>query len=375
MNLGLTSEQKMLHAAAAAFCAEHFSIERVRQMISDPTHDLGFVWSAIADQGWLGILVPASLGGPGLGFNELGIVLENFGRALAPVPFFSAAALGVPAIALGTSDGVRERHLGALLDGSGRATLAALEDASLPSPDCALDTRAVANEAGFRLTGRKVFVPDLVGATLVVVLADLSGERALFAVETNAPGVTIEAVSLTDSTSRSASLRLDQVQVAVDARLGGAELTERLLEFANVGLAAQCVAASEAVLNQVVEYVKTRTQFGVPIGTFQAVQHPLANLFAEIESARSVYHYAAWTVDQQSSDRSGAVALARLAAAESYRHACVVSLQAHGGIGFTWEYDLHLHLKRAKHNQFAFGMPDEYTERIAVHALGLGSAD
>jgi alkylation response protein AidB-like acyl-CoA dehydrogenase len=129
------------------------------------------------------------------------------------------------------------------------------------------------------------------------------------------------------------------------------------------------VAGAQPVLEQAIAYVKQRTQFGVAIGTFQAVQHPLVNVFAEIESARSAYLYAAWAVDHQTEDARRAVALARLTSTAAYHHACITSLQAHGGIAFTWEYDLHFHLKRALHLRYLLGGPADYEEMIAREIL------
>jgi alkylation response protein AidB-like acyl-CoA dehydrogenase len=148
-------------------------------------------------------------------------------------------------------------------------------------------------------------------------------------------------------------------------------LCETALLVGNVGLSASSVAGAEQVLQQAVGYVKDRKQFGVSVGSFQAVKHPLANLFAEIESARSAYHYAAWAVSAHSPDVLPAVAVARLCATAAYRQATLTSVQAHGGIGFTWEYDLHLYLKRAKHNEYFLGIPGDYEEIVAREALGI----
>jgi len=143
------------------------------------------------------------------------------------------------------------------------------------------------------------------------------------------------------------------------------------VRWGNVGLAALAVGGADAVFEQVLGYVKQRVQFGVPIGTFQAVQHPLADLFGELESARSAYLYAGFAVDHRSDDERRAVALARIVTAAGYRHAATTSLQAHGGIAFTWEYDLHLHLKRALHLGWTLGQREDYEEVIAREGLQL----
>src|SRR5262249_562966 len=174
-----------------------------------------------------------------------------------------------------------------------------------------------------------------------------------------------------DATSRSGTLLLDGVEVSESDRLGGWEVIERLVELGTVGVAALAIGGAQAVFEQAVAYAKTRVQFNVPIGTFQAVQAPLVNLFAEIESARSAYLDAAWAVDHRSDDVRRAVALARVTATAAYHHACTTSLQTHGGIAFTWEHGLHLHLKRAIHLGGVLGTADDYREIIAREGLGI----
>ena len=219
-------------------------------------------------------------------------------------------------------------------------------------------------------------MPDIQSADGVVIAARTDRGRdgtTLFLIDAGAPGAAIEENQLTDSTSRSGQLVLENVRAGDDSIIGapgeGWKIVDPVLLVANVGIAAGSVAAAEQVLQQVVGYARKRTQFGVPIGSFQAVKHPLANLFAEIESARSAYHYAAWAVDARNEDARSAVAVARLLCTEAYRHATLVSLQAHGGIGFTWEYDLHLHIKRAMHNLHFLGSPSDYEEVVAAETL------
>ncbi|MEO8449199.1 MAG: acyl-CoA dehydrogenase family protein [Gemmatimonadota bacterium] len=371
MSATLSEEGRMLRESAAALCGAEFPIERVRAMADDPDGVSAEAYRALATQGWLAILVPEERGGLGLGITELAIVLEELGKALVPGPFFSAATLGVPAVALSANDGLRQAWLEDLTGGGRRVTLALLEDAGLPSPGGLALSAESAGEGRYSLKGEKRFVPDLLGADGIAVVARGRQGPVVFLLDAKAPGVWIEENRSVDSASRYGTLRLDGVTVADSDVLGDWTLVERILAYANVGIAAIAVASAEAVFAQVVAYVKQRVQFGVPIGTFQAVQHPLANLFGEIESARSAYLYSAWAVDRGSEDQRRAVALARLTATAAYRHACTTSLQAHGGIGFTWEYDLHLHLKRALHLQNLLGGAEDFEEVIARDALGI----
>ncbi len=366
-----SDEARMLRESAAALAAAEFPIERVRTLAEEPGGISPAAYEAIAAQGWLGILVPEEHGGLGLGITELAIVLEELGKALVPGPFWSAATLGVPAVASSSNGAIRDRLLDTITAGSRRITLGLLEDTGLPSPAA---LRVVAEPAGigrFVLQGVKRFVPDLVGADGVIVVAKGPRGPLAFLVDKEASGVAIEENRTTDTTSRYGTLRLDGVLVTETDLLGDWSLVERLLHFANVGIAATCVSGAQAVFDRAVGYAKQRVQFNVPIGTFQAVQHPLANLFGEIESARSAYLYAAWAVDHGSEDANRAVALARVTATAAYRHSCTTSLQTHGGIAFTWEYDLHLHLKRAIHQSYLLGTAGDYQEIIAREALGI----
>lgn len=379
MDIQLTEEQRLLQETAARFCENEIPMTKVREMADDPKGLSDDLWRLIADQGWLGIMIPEKWGGLGLGVTEMGIVLEQTGRALVPGPFFSTAVLAAPAIALGGSDALKSAWLERIATGEVKATLALLEEDAQLGPSH-VQARAESKDGGYVLTGKKFFVPDLMAAGVVVVAArsgEGDGENgvSLFLVETGAEGASVEENKLTDLTSRSGQFVLDGVKVGADALLGtagqGWSIADQVLLMANVGIAAESVTGAEFVLKMAVDYAKERTQFGRPIGTFQAVKHPLANLFAEIESARSAYHYAAWAVDASSPDVHSAVAVARLTSTEAYRRATLDGLQAHGGIGFTWEYDLHLYLKRAKHNQYLLGEPADYEEIIAAHALAI----
>lgn len=377
MNLQLTDEQNILRESVSKFCKTEVSTETIRHMENEPTGLTPELWRKIAEQGWTGVMVPEAFGGVGWGATELSIIMEEMGRAITPGPFFSAAALGAPAVAIGGTKGAKKNWLPRLATGEVRATLALIEDTAQLGPKYVTATAGKHNDE-FVLNGRKFFVPDLVGADLVVVAARTAKGKdgtTLFLVETNAPGVSIEANKLTDMTSRSAQLILTDVRVGPDAVIGkvnkGWAVADQVLMIGNVALASACVAGSEQILQTTIKYARERTQFGIPIGSFQAVKHPLANLFAEIESARSACNYAAWAIDSGSPDVRSAAAVARITATEAFRRTTLDCLQAHGGIGFTWEYDLHLYLKRAKHNQYFLGLNEDYEEIIAAEALGI----
>ncbi|MBM4186652.1 MAG: acyl-CoA dehydrogenase family protein [Gemmatimonadetes bacterium] len=367
----MSDEIRMLRDSAATLVANHFSSDSVRRMTATDAGIDPAAGRAVLEQGWLGIAVPEALGGAGLGHGALGAVLEVLGRSFVPGPFWSAATLGVPALVHTANAARREQWLPDLVAGTRRVTVALQDGSGLPAPG-ALAAVAEPLSGGRRaLRGIKRFVPDLIGADgIAVAVADPDGPT-VFLIEADRPGVRLDPNPLTDGTSRLGTLSLDDVEVTAADRLGDWSLVERLLLSANVGLAALATGGFDAVFEQVVGYAKERQQFGVPIGTFQAVQHPLADLFGELESARSAYLYAAWAVDHEADDRRRAVALARLATTRAYQRATTVSLQAHGGIAFTWEYDLHLHLKRALHFGWTLGQEDDYAEIIARDGLDL----
>lgn len=377
MNVEPTEEQTILKDSVAKFRAAEIPTEKIREMAEEPTGLTEELWQKIADQGWLGVLFPEQYGGLELGVTELAIIAEEFGRGVVPGPFFASAVLGGPAIAIGGTEALKAEWLEKIATGKAKATLALIEEEAELGPQ-AVRAKAEKSAEGYRITGKKFFVPNLIGADVVVVAARTGqGEdgTTLFAVRTGAPGVALQENKLTDQTSRSGQLVLDGVEVGEADVIGevgqGWKVAEQVLALANVALAAECVAGAEQILETTIAYARERTQFGVPIGVFQGVKHPLANLFAEIESARSAYHYAAWAVDASSEDVRQAVAVARLTATEAYRRTTLDCLQAHGGIGFTWEYDLHLYLKRAKHNQYFLGVNGDYEEIIVREALGI----
>lgn len=378
MDLEYSEEQKILRDSVANFLKAELDSEKLRDLIETPHGMTDKLWTKIAEQGWLGVIAPEQYGGFALGATELGIICEEMGRALMPSVYFSTAVLGVPVIAIGGTDSARERLLEKIIGGELKATLGLLDKSAGLGPSNVTETKAEKKGDGWVLNGTKYLVPDAMAADVVVVAAKTGGGEdgtTLFIVEKGAAGVSAEANNLTDLTSRSGQIVLDNVEVGADAVVGepgeGWKVVDQVLMIAGVCLAGESVAASEKILKMTIDYAKERTQFGKPIGSFQAVKHPLANLFVMVESARSAYQYAAWAVDASDEHLRSAVACARLTSEETYRRTTLDSLQAHGGIGFTWEYDLHLYLKRAKHNQYFLGLDSDYEQIVASEALGI----
>ncbi|HIA48835.1 MAG TPA: acyl-CoA dehydrogenase [Candidatus Hydrogenedentes bacterium] len=368
MNVTLTEEQTMLQDSARKFVENEVSLEKVRELANNPKGLTDELWNAIAEQGWLGILVPEDLGGLGMGAQELGVVAYELGRGIVPGPFMSTT-LATNMIAQGGTDAAKAKYIENLVAGASVGTLAIVE------PELGIDLDATACTAtpsadGFTLSGQKDIVPDALAADVFVVAAKSDSGVGFYIVDKDAEGLTVTPNKVWDLTSRSGTLKLENVQVSADAEiLNPQDVFAKTLRIANIIISADSLAGAEYIHKLTVAYAKERTQFGTLIGSFQSVKHPLVDLFALIESAKSAFHYATWAVDADDKGVEVAVAVARNTNVETYRTTTQTCLQLHGGIGFTWEYDLHLFLKRARHNQFLFGDADYYDELICQQAL------
>lgn len=370
MDVSFSEEQTMLQDSVRKFVESEVSLEKVRELADEPKGLTPELWNTIAEQGWLGILVPEEHGGLGMGLQEFGVVAYELGRGVVPGPFLSTS-LASYMIAQGGSDAAKTKYLEGLVSGTTVGTLAIKE----PEVNITLDgtgCTAQASGDGFVLNGQKDVVADAPAADVFVVAADTGNGVGFYLVDKDAAGVAVVPNKVWDMTSRNGTLTLDGVQVSADAAIQNpAEVFGKTLRLANIGISADCLGGAEYIHKLTVAYAKERSQFGILVGSFQAVKHPLVELFAEIESAKSAYHYGAWAADADSGDAETAVAVARNTNTACYRNVTLTCLQLHGGIGFTWEYDLHLFLKRAKHNQFLYGDADHYDELICREALGI----
>jgi len=329
----------------------------------------------MAELGWLGIAVPEAYGGAGLGATELAIVMEEAGRGLLPEPLVGSVLLGTTALLRGGSDAQKQAHLPALAAGE-RIAAVAYQEAGSRYRVADVATRAERAGSGWKLTGEKLQVLDGHVADLLVVSARTAGERhdadgvTLFLVPANASGVVVERQWRLDARP-TALVRLDGVTVPTDAVLGvdgqGAALLERVLDRAMIGLAADMLGGMIAAFETTLEYLKTRRQFGVPIGSFQALKHRAARCFIETELARSVVMAASHAADDGSSD----AALARLASvakarcSDAFLQIGYEAVQMHGGIGMTDEHDIGLFLKRARGAELVFGDAAFHRDRVA----------
>ena len=362
-SLLLNEEQRMLSKTARDFVRERAPAARLRGF-RDCRDELGFsrdLWREMAELGWLGLQIPEAYGGLGLGFFDLCVVLEETGRELLPEPFISTLLLGTQALLLGGTNSQKK----ALLPGvaSGEALLA------LAYGEAAQAVLAEQVDDRFSLRGRAVPVLDGHAADRLIVSAELEGEGpTLFLVDPSAAGVTITRQRRIDGLG-AALVDFENVEIPADAVVGtrgeGAALLATVLDRAATGAAAQMLGASEQAFADTLEYIKQREQFGVPIGSFQALQHRAVSVFTEIALTRSAVLAAARAIDEAPDDVARLASLAQAMASETFLHAAKEAVQMHGGIGVTDEHDVGLYMKRAHAAYVTFGKPSQHRQRWA----------
>jgi alkylation response protein AidB-like acyl-CoA dehydrogenase len=327
----------------------------------------------MAELGWMGLIYPEPHGGAGLDMVDLAVVVEEMGRVVMPGPFFSTVLLGGSAVLEGGDDAQKGRYLKAIAAGDLKATLAVLEPSGRWNA-AGIEATAVVDSGGYLLSGVKLFVPDAHVADLVMIAARTDrgqGEEgiSLFAVDVPKDGVTITPLKTMDQTRKLCEVKLDQVRVGPEAlvgpRGGGWPILKRVIDRAKVALCAEMCGGAERVLEMSVEYAKVRVQFDRPIGSFQAIQHQCANMLLLVESAKSATYYAAWAVANGVPEAPLAAAMAKSYTSDAYRIVAGEGIQIHGGIGFTWEHDMHIYFKRAKGSEVTFGDATYNRELVA----------
>jgi alkylation response protein AidB-like acyl-CoA dehydrogenase len=376
MLFSLTDEQQLLRDSAAAFVRDHSSLKRIRGLrdSQDPDGFSRALWKDIAALGWLGIPFAETDAGLGLGLKELGLVLEELGKGLMPEPILSSVLLGGMAVARGGNEAQRAEVLPALIGGERLLTLA-WQEARSRADATRVATRAARAGDGWRLSGEKHLVADgHVADQLVVSARTAGGEHdrdgiTLFLVDRQAKGVTVVRQTTLDGRN-AAIVRLDGVtvtpQAAVGAVDGGAALLDDVIDRATAGLCAEMLGGMEAVFAMTLDYLKTRQQFGVPIGSFQALKHRAANMFTEIELARSAALAAAMALDEGVPQAAQFVSVAKARCADTFMLAANEGVQMHGGIGMTDEHDVGFYLKRARVAEITFGDAAYHRERFAA---------
>ncbi|RMD82844.1 MAG: acyl-CoA dehydrogenase [Candidatus Dadabacteria bacterium] len=368
MDFGFTAEQEELRRAAREFFEAETPVRLAREMLEDPVGVSEQAWKKLAELGWTGICVAERYGGSGLGLLELSLVMEEAGRVVLALPLASTAAMAVPAISRLATEAQQERLLPELAAGRTRATLAIAEQSGRWEAS-GVQARGESAAGGWVLSGEKWFVPDARSADLILVVAGVGEGLGVFVVGRGAEGLELEPLQTVDGTRKLDLIRLEGVALPSDALLGetarpAGEL-DALVDVAKTALAAEMCGLAGRALEMSVEYAKVREQFGRPIGSFQAIQHKLADMKVGLENARSLVYYAAWALDCGAPDARLAAAMAKAYASDVCPAIIADAVQVHGGIGFTWEHDLHLYLKRANADAVTCGDADENRELVA----------
>jgi alkylation response protein AidB-like acyl-CoA dehydrogenase len=326
MNFDFSDDQQAIKRTAKELLAERFKPERLRELAEKQTYD-DDSWRELSELGWPGIFVSEEHGGQGLGTVELIILLEELGYALAPLPFLSNAAAGL-VLQEGGSDEQKQRWLPGIASGDARGTVGVVEN------------------------GEAALAPDADSADLIVLV---DGDSASLL---EAGDAELEAVETIDLTRRFARVRADGGEpLAGDPGPG--------LERAAVALAAELTGVAQRAMEMAVDYARERKQFDRPIGAYQAVSHRCAQMLLEVECARSTTYYAAWTADSEPETLPLTSAMAKAYASDAGWRVAASALQVFGGIGFTWEHDLHFFLKRARVDGHLYGSPREFRDRVA----------
>lgn len=374
IQLQYNDEQQELARIAKSFAENHCQPTRLRQLrdAQDPLQYTPAVWKQMAELGWLAVHIPEAYGGVELGFAELAIILEAVGAGLAPEPLISSLVLGGVTIMEGGSDAQKEALLPGIADGSRIFTLAHQEQAANYTRQFC-ETTATQHDGQWVLNGQKIHVLDAGNATDILVVARTSGNAndreglGVFRITSNAPGLEKTPLNRIDSRN-AAHLTLQNVQAEeVIGEVGqAADLLDRVLDRATIALCAEALGAMQHAFNISIAYIKERVQFDVPIGSFQALQHRAADLFAEVELARSITMAAARAVDQDPALVPELAAAAKATVDEAFLHVTREGIQFHGGVGVTDEYDIGLYLKRAHVVAATFGDANWQRDRWAT---------
>ncbi len=372
MDFGLSDEQELLQQSARDFLARECSPAFVRQVMGSGDGFSRTLHEKMAGMGWTGLVIPAAFGGLDLGMLDLAVLAEEMGRAVVPGPFFSSSVLAALSLMYSGATAQKKAWLPRIAAGEAIGALAFVE-ASDRLDALGITARCTKTRSGYRLNGTKMFVTDAHVADFIVAAARSRGQGeagvCLFLVPRDTAGVSVLPLQSIDQTRRTCEVVFHDVDVPKSACLcdetKGWKVLSRVVDAACVVLAADSLGGAQRALEMSVEYSKVRHQFGRPIGSFQALKHIAAEMVSEIEPARSLVWYAGYACDQQPRDASRAAAMAKARLCDVYSRTTNRAVQMHGGIGFTWEHDLHLWFKRAKWNETAFGDPTFHRERIA----------
>ena len=372
MPLVLNEDQNMLKDSAKSFCIDNTPISQLRQL-RDSKSEHGFdkdTWQQMVELGWTGITVPEEFGGLGFGYMGLGVVMEECGRTLTASPLFATAVLGTSAILHGGSQEQKSELLGQVVAGDLLLALA-LEESPHHNPYGVM-AKAESSGDGYKVSGSKKFVLDGHVADKLVVVARSSGQAgdrdglALVLVDREGDGVSVTRTIMADSRN-AANVEFDGAEGILLGEAGkGADVLDRLLDAGRILLSAEMLGGIQECFERTLEYLKTREQFGVPIGSFQALKHRAAQMFCEVELSKSVVLEALSALDDDSEQIAELASLAKARLNDTYNLVSSEGIQMHGGIGMTDEYEIGFFLKRSRVCEHTLGGSAFHRDRYGV---------
>lgn len=369
MDLGLNETQQMLKNSAQEFLETECTDTYVREMEEDQRGYTPEIWSKIAEQGWLGLIIPEKYGGVELQFQDLTILLEEMGRYMLPGPYFSTVVLGGMSIMDAGTEEQKAEYLPRIAEGQIITTLA-LTEPSARWDAAGIELTATKSGDQYVLNGTKLFVTNANVSDFMVVAARTGKNEqdiSLFIVPSNADGVSLTDLK-TIASDKQSEVIFEEVSVAENSLLGkeneGWSTIAKVLQWGAIGKCAEMSGGGQSVLDMTVEYAKQRTQFGRPIGSFQAIQHHCANMATDVEGSKFITYQAAWRLSEGlPAERE--VAMAKAWVSEAYRRVCALGHQSHGAIGFTKEHNMQLFSRRAKAAEIIFGDSNLHLEKVA----------
>ena len=367
MQIAEDEDREELRRSVRRFLADKAPAGEARRWMETSQGYDPAVWRQAARQlGLPAIAIPEEYGGAGFTFVEQAIVLEEMGRCLYGGPYLASAVLATQALLASSDEKAKHHHLPGIASGATIATLAFAEDGGTWD-GTATGLAARQDRGGWLLDGHKNFVIDGGAADLLLVIGRTGAGLSMFAADGTAAGLRRTVLPTLDQTRKLALLEFDHVPAGlVGAEGEAAAILDTTLDIAALALAAEQLGGAQVALDAAVGYAKARHQFGRPIGSFQAIKHRCADLLVEVESTRSAVAYGAWAAAEGSAEVPVVASLAQAYASEAFFHAAAANVQIHGGIGFTWEHDAHLYLKRAKSSELLLGDAAYHRERLAA---------
>jgi alkylation response protein AidB-like acyl-CoA dehydrogenase len=367
-------EQKLIRESARSVLSARAASDALSAALREPGGFDTALWRTFGELGWTGLAIPQAYGGAGLGWVELCLLQEEQGRRLVPSPFFSTCALAAPLIAAAGDEAQRRALLPRIA--AGELTIAcALTGTEGRPPGDGVSVLLESRGEEFTLSGVADFVIHADSAELLVVLARASvspsqgaGGLSVAVIPAASAGLSIHPHVMLDLTRPMARIELDGVNVSREQLLGdpgsAASAVEAALDLARIALASEALGGAERVLEMTTDYVKERVQFGRPVGSFQAVKHRLADMMIEVEAAKSAAWYAACVADERHEELAEAAAIAKSYCCDAFFDCAANAIQLHGGIGFTWEHEVHRYFKRARATMTLLGSPAWQRERL-----------